>query len=161
MVETRALFHIGDAAQEEGDDARALAAFTRGAALGCTDCMSRLAHMLDAGAGTPVDKAAATKLYRYLWRVEQSTLAANNLAILCRERGKYRAMFGWYRRAAEHDDGSAQFEMAKCYLDGIGVRRDANAAMRCLAVAVRSEYITEYEREQAQALIDCLGPRAV
>lgn len=159
MIETNALFRIGDAAEEAGNFASALRAFERGAALGCGSCLGRLAHMHDCGTGTPVDKPLAIRLYKRAWRRERSVVAALNLAILHREQRKPRTMFRWFQRAAGEGDGSALLDMAKCYLDGVGVRRDAQAAMRCLAVAVRSEFITEHEREQAGALIACLGPR--
>jgi len=51
--------------------------------------------------------------------------------------------------------------MAKCYLTGSGVRKNPDAALRCLAVAIGSEYISEYEREEAQALLLGLSPRLV
>jgi hypothetical protein len=39
--------------------------------------------------------------------------------------------------------------LAKCYLRGRGVKADAQAALRSLAAAERSIYISEYERELA------------
>lgn len=62
-------------------------------------------------------------------------------------------MFRWYQRVAATGDGSAQLEMAKCYLAGSGVRKDRGAALRCLAIAVGSRYISECEREEAEALL--------
>lgn len=161
MIETEALFRIGDTAEDEGDYALALRSFARGDALGCPGCASRLAHMHDCGTGTPVDKPLAMRIYRRLWRTHRSTVAALNLAILYRDWNRPRTMFRWFERAAGEGDGSAQLDLAKCYLDGLGVRRDAQAAIRLLAQAARSDYISEDEREQAEALIACLGPRAV
>ena len=116
--------------------------------------------MYDVGEGVPEDKVLAMKLYRKAWR-RGSHAAASNIAFLYREQGKFSFMFRWFERVATAGDGSAQLEMAKCYLNGIGVRRDAQAALRCLPVAIRSSYITEYEREEAQALLDTLRPRKV
>jgi TPR repeat protein len=160
MIETEALFRIGDAAEDAGDYGAALRAFERGAALGCDGCLSRLAHMHDCGTGTPVNKPLAMRIYRRLWRATRSTLAAGNLAVLYRELGKPRRMVDWYHRAAMAGDGDAQLDMAKCYLDGIGVKRDAGTAMRWLAMAEGSEFISDLGRTQARALIACLGPRA-
>jgi hypothetical protein len=51
--------------------------------------------------------------------------------------------------------------MAKCFLSGTGVRKDVQAALRCLAVANAAYYITECEREEAQAMLARLKPTIV
>lgn len=161
MVDTEALFRIGDAAQEDGKLDFARHPFERGATLGDVECLTRLAYMHDVGIGTDIDKQLAMILYQRAWRIARSVVAATNIAILYRERGNYRAMFTWYQRAAGEGDGSALFDMAKCYLDGIGVRANPQAGLRCLASAIRSIYITEAEREQAVALMSNLAPRPI
>jgi len=100
------------------------------------------------------------KIYRKAWRLG-SHASACNIAVLYREQGRIRMMFRWYQRVAAVGDGSAHLEMAKCYLTGSGVRKNPDAALRCLAVAIGSEYISEYEREEAQALLSGLSPRLV
>ena len=160
MVNTDVLFSIGDAAQEAGNFDLARQSFERGAALGSAECMSRLAYMFDVGAGVAADKALAMRLYKRAWR-QGSDVAANNIAILYREQGKRRAMFRWFQKAALNGDGSAQLDMAKCYLDGTGVRRNLQAAIRCLSVALGSDYISEADREEASDLMGALRPRIV
>ena len=157
MVNTEALFRIGDAAEDEGNFALARQSFERGAALGDAECLCRLAHMFDTGSGVATDKAAAMRFYQRAWR-RGSTVAGMNIAILYREQRDWPAMFRWWKRIAAAGDGSAQFEVAKCYLNGIGVRQDVQAALRCLAAAFRSSHITEEEREEAEALLDTLRP---
>lgn len=161
MVDTLALFQIGDAAQEAGNFAHALTAFERGAALGDLACLSRLAYLFDTGTGVEVDKAIAMKLYQRAWRKERDTVAGSNIAILYRERRQWRSMFRWWERVAATGDGSAQLEMAKCYLRGRGVKRDLQAALRCLAAAEGSPYISEYERDLARRVLRKLRLRAV
>jgi hypothetical protein len=161
MVNTDALFRIGDAAEEAGNFTLARQSFERGAALGDTMCLCRLAYLYDVGRGIEADKPMAMRLYRRAWRRDKDTAAGSNIAILYRERSDFRAMFRWWKRVADEGDGSAQLEMAKCYLDGAGVKRCPQSALRCLAVAVGSTYITEYEREEAQNLLDSLRPRRV
>ncbi len=95
------------------------------------------------------------KLYKKAWK-RGSHAAATNIAVLHRETGDKRTMFRWYQRAARAGDGSAQLEMGKCYISGTGVRKDVQAALRCLAVANASKYMSEYEREEAQALLAAL-----
>ncbi|GGL17288.1 MULTISPECIES: tetratricopeptide repeat protein [Caulobacter] len=161
MVDTEALFRIGDAAEEAGDFGLALRSFERGSALGSPECLTRLAYLYDVGVGVQVDKDLAMKLYQRAWRRNGSTVAAENIAILYQEVGRYREMFRWHQRAARNGDGSAQLNLAKCYLDGLGVRKDPRLAMRALAIAEGSIYITDDEREEARALIEMLKPRLV
>ena len=160
MVDTEVLFRVGDAAQGEGNFDHARRAFERGAALGDVDCLVRLAYMFDVGCGIEADKSQAMRLYQRAWR-RGNTTAGLNIAILYRERQNARAMFQWWQRVARTGDGSALFEMAKCYLAGIGVRNDGQAALRCLARAVRSRHISEAEREEAIELLSGLRPRQV
>lgn len=159
MIDTEVLFRIADAAEEDGRCEFARRAFEQGATLGDVACLTRLAHMHDVGIGTPVDKALAMRLYQRAWRRERSAVAANNIAILYRERAQYRAMVAWFRRAAVTGDGSAELDLAKCYIDGVGARKDTARGLRHLQAATRSCYICEDEREEAIRLIATLSLR--
>jgi len=161
MIDTDVLFRIADAAEGDGRLEFARLSFEHGAALGDEACLTRLAHMHDVGIGTPVDKALAMRLYQRAWRRARSVVAANNIAILYRERGRHRTMAAWFRRAAETGDGSAELDLAKCYIDGVGVRKDAVLGLRHLKAAVQSDYICEDEREEAVLLMATLAPRAL
>jgi len=161
MVSTDALFRIADAAEEVGNYEFARQSFERGAELGDASCLMRLAYMYDVGElGVAVDKVRAMQLYRLAWR-KGCPGAASNIAILYREQGNRRAMFQWFKREADTGDGSAYLDLAKCYLAGTGVRKCVQTALRCLATAIRSEFITENEREEAQSIMDTLRPRAI
>lgn len=160
MVSTDALFRIADAAEEAGNYELARQSFERAASLGCADCLTRLAYMFDVGIGVEVDKSHAMQLYKRAWR-QGSQVAANNIAILYRERRQPRLTFQWFLRAANAGDGDAFVELAKCYLTGVGVRKSRQDALRCLASAVSSDCITEASREEAQALLEGMRPRAV
>lgn len=128
MVETDALLRIAWAAVEEGNFERARKCYERGAALGDAMCLQALGYIYDVGEGVVADKTTAMKLYRKAW-ARGDHAAASNIAILYRERGNMRTMFKWYERVAQAGDGSARLEMAKCYLSGVGVRRDLQAAL--------------------------------
>jgi TPR repeat protein len=158
MADTDALIRIANNAAEAGNFEYARQCYESGAALGDAMCFQALGYMYDVGEGVAADKALAMTFYQKAWKRGSHT-AATNIAILYREKGKKRTMFRWYERVARAGDGSAQLEMAKCYLSGTGVRKDVQAALRCLAVANTSEYITEYEREEAQAMLAALKPR--
>jgi TPR repeat protein len=161
MVDTRALYQIGDAAEEAGNFAHARTAFERGAALGDVDCLCRLAYIFDTGLGVGADKLVAMRLYQRAWRKDRNVMAGSNIAVLYRERRQWQFAFRWWQRVADTGDGSSQLEMAKCYVRGRGVKRDLNAALRCLAVAESSTYISEYERDLARRLLRRLRPRPV
>jgi TPR repeat protein len=161
MVNTEAFYRIGDAADEAGNHALALQSFERGPALGDAFCLFRLAYVYDVGElGAAVDKERAMKLYKRSWR-KGNWAAANNIAILYRERRDLRAMSQWFKRAAAKGDGSTHLDLAKCYLGGTGVRKNLQSALRCLAFAVSSEHTSEAERGEAQALLETQRPRIV
>jgi len=160
MISTDALFQIGDTAQEAGNYELAHQSFERAAVLGNPECLSRLAYMFDVGIGVGIDKAHAMRLYQRAWR-RGSAVAANNIAILYREQGKLRHMFRWFQRAVESGDTDAHVELAKCYLNGTGVRKSAQSALRHLAAAAGSPCITEASREEAEQILATLRPRSV
>ena len=160
LVNTDALLRLAWAAGERGDLESARRYYEQGAVLGDPQCLQALGYMYDVGEGVTEDKAQAMNLYRKAWRLG-SHAAATNIAILYREQGKPRLMFRWFERVAKAGDGSAHLDMARCYLNGVGVRKNLQAALRCLAVANSSFYISEFEREGAQALLDTLSIRMV
>ena len=160
MPNTDVLLIIAATAAENGDLDHARRCYEQGAALGDFLAIQALGYMYDVGEGVPEDKALAMQLYRKAWRLG-SHAAAFNIAILYREQGRLPMMFRWFQRVAAAGDGSAQFEMAKCYLAGSGVRKNPEAALRCLATAIGSEYISEGAREEAEAIMAELSPRLV
>jgi TPR repeat protein len=157
---TDALLRIAYTAAENGDFDHVRRCYEQGAALGDIMCLHALGYMYDVGEGVPENKTLAMKIYRKAWRLG-SHASACNIAGLYREQGRISMMFRWYQRVAAAGDGSAHLEMAKCYLTGSGVRKNPEAALRCLAVAIGSHYISEYEREEAKALLVELSPRLV
>jgi TPR repeat protein len=161
MVSTDALFRIADAAEEAGNYDLARKSFERGASLGDSMCLCRLAYLFDTGIGVEADKRLAMRFYQQAWRMDRNAVAGGNIAVLYREQTNWRQSFRWWQRVAELGDGSAQLESAKCYLRGRGVKRDLQAALRCLAAAEASIYITEYERELARRLLRKLLPQRV
>lgn len=160
MPDTDALLRIAYNAAENGDFAHARRCYEQGAALGDFMCLHALGYMHDVGESVPENKALAMKIYRKAWRLG-SHASGSNIAVLYREQGRISMMFRWYQRVAAAGDGSAHLEMAKCYLAGYGVRKNLQAARQCLAVAIGSQFIAEYEREEAQLLLVGLSPRLV
>ncbi|AYV46321.1 hypothetical protein CFHF_15585 [Caulobacter flavus] len=159
MIETEALLHIAFEAEEAGDYARAREGYARCADLGDVTGLTNLAYMHDTGLGAPPDKDEAMRLYRRAWRRATCTVSANNIAILYRERGDHRAMVRWFARGAAAGDDSACLQLAKCYLEGVGVRRSVEAAVRCLARVLASDTVYEDDIDQAEALMEPFRPR--
>jgi TPR repeat protein len=161
MVSTDALFRIADAAQEAGNYDLARNSFERGASLGDSTCLCRLAYLFDTGTGVRADKETAMRLYQKAWRTDHNAVAGENIAILYGEQKNWRQAFRWWQRVADLGIGSSQLELAKCYLRGQGVRRDPQAALRCLVAADASTYITENERALARRLLRMHRPRQI
>ncbi len=159
MIETDALLHIAFDAEEAGDYARAREGYARCAEFGDITALTNLAYLYDNGLGAPPDKDEAMRLYRQAWRRARCTISANNIAVLYRERGDHRAMVRWFARCAAAGDDSACLPLAKCYLEGVGVRRSIDAAVRCLARVLSSDHVCEDDIEQAEALMDRFRPR--
>jgi TPR repeat protein len=155
MLNTDALLQIAYNAAESGDFDLARQCYERGAYFGDPQCLQALGYMHDVGEGVPENKTLAMQIYRKAWR-RGSHEAAINIAILYREQGKRRLAFQWFERVAIAGDGSARLEMAKSFLSGFGVSRNSQSALRCLQLAIQSEYITEYERKEAGALLAAL-----
>lgn len=160
MADADEFFSRGDDAQEAGDFDLARVCFEQGAALGDANCLSRLAYLYDVGIGVPIDKRQARWLYIRAWR-HGCLVAGNNLAILHRENGNHGAMVRWFRRAVERGDDGARVELAKCYLQGLGVEPSPALALRHLRTALAGDGLCGHEREEAAGLLTGLGPRLV
>ncbi len=73
----------------------------------------------------------------------------SNVAAAYRILGKFRLAARWYRRAAGAHDGDALTDWGYCLQHGVGVRKDRAGAERAYRAAIRSEWITDYSREEA------------
>ena len=83
---------------------------------------------------------------------------AINIAIVHRERGNWKAMLAWSRKASALGDGDAELDMAKCYLQGRGTLRSRAKVLKHLRRAIRSSHISPAGREEAVALRKCIVP---
>jgi uncharacterized protein len=161
MADTEMLWRLADAAIEAGDFVRAKAIYERGAALGDADCWQGLGYMFDVGQGMEADRRQAMRCYRAAWRLGRNAAAANNIAIIHRDAGDRRAMFRWFKRAFEQGDDGACLELARCYRDGVGVRRSLDEALRCLSRVMSGPCASEAEREEALEMLARFRPRLV
>jgi TPR repeat protein len=92
------------------------------------------------------------KQYIRKWRpkaVRGDSIAMSNVGAAYRILENFRLAARWYKRASEHADGDALTEWGYCLQHGVGVRKDGRAAGRAYRAAIRSEWITDYCREEA------------
>ena len=79
-----------------------------------------------------------------------SPTAANNIAATYRELGNPRLAFHWWRRTAGPHDDDAWLEVGYCLQYGVGIRRNAAAAIRAYRRAIACDHTTEYGCEEVQ-----------
>lgn len=94
------------------------------------------------------DDAEALRWYKRALR-QGDTGAPNNIATVYRDRGDERRAVFWYRRAVTCGDRDALVEVGRRLSAGIGVRRDADEAVRHFRKAIASKNITQAGREGA------------
>lgn len=93
-------------AWDAGDLPRAFQLFQSCVDQGDTGALMNLGYFYDEGLGTPASKYQARIWYRKA-RHAGDFVAANNLAILFREREAHHSAFHWFRKAALGGDGDA------------------------------------------------------
>ena len=145
-------FYEGDAAEEAGDYARALACFEQGTRLGGSLCWARLAFLYDYGNGVPLDKARAKDCWLKAWRRGDNT-AAFNIAITCRQLGDRRGSVRWFRKAAAAGNVDAHIELAKLCIRGEGLRRSKVSAAQFLQAALVQPWVQPDEAKQVKAML--------
>jgi TPR repeat protein len=83
-------------------------------------------------------------------------LAANNIGIIWRDRGKPdRALF-WLRRAVRLGDGDANLEIAKIYLKA---KPNMRRAVHYLNKARKAQFITEGSKEEVKRMLKDINKR--
>lgn len=75
--------------------------------------------------------------------------AAYNMAVTYRQLGNFRRAFFWFRKSASSGDDSARVQLGIHYYWGIGVGKNAAAAIRCFRKAIRGANRCEYDRDDA------------
>ncbi len=142
-------------AWDGGDLKKAFELFNQCAANGFIGCMLDLGYFYDEGLGVAQDKTKAMFWYKRAYRKGDSS-AASNIAILYREQGRNNLMFQWFQRSVALGDGDSEVELAKLYMQGIGVRKSLSKAKELLRRAQASAHITEAGREEATEMLGSL-----
>lgn len=130
-------------------DARAAVRWYRlSATAGHSFAQINLGNCLSTGSGVRRDDAEALRWYKRALRQGNNT-AANNIATVYRDHGDNRRTVFWYRRAVACGDADALVEIGWRYYEGVGVKCDAGAAVRCFREAIASKEISQAGREDA------------
>ena len=123
-------------------------AFLQAASAGNRSAFHSLGYCFDVGLGVQRNYQLAMRWYRRAWRHGGETAAAN-IATLYRDRGLLSRAIVWWKRAMEAGVHEEAVEVGYCYQYGIGVRRNADKAIACYRLAIRSRNIGEFWREAA------------
>lgn len=126
----------------------AFAWFKRSAESGDAGALCNLGYCFDVGLGCRRDQVEALRLYKKAFRQGLGGAAAN-IATIYRDRGDAVRAFFWYQRDAAASYGNSLVELGWRYYRGIGVRRNAEEALRCFRKALVHRFIDEAGREEA------------
>jgi TPR repeat protein len=130
-------------------DARAAARwFLRSATAGNPSGQNHFGVCLCAGRGVRRNDAEALRWFKRAL-LQRYPVAPNNIASLYADRGNHRRAMFWHRRAVASGDGDALVEVGRRYYAGVGVRRDAEQAVRYFRKAITSKNISQAGREDA------------
>jgi TPR repeat protein len=105
------------------------------------------------GVGTKADSEAALYWYKRAHR-RGSTIAANNIGVIYRDRNDLRCALLWFRRAVRRGDGEANLNIAKIYLRHKHMEKAA-----CYLDQARKTASTEGGKEEARLLLRRLKNR--
>jgi len=89
-----------------------------------------LANCYYNGYGVPKNYLKALKLYREVYDLENSASgsAINMLGVIAYNRRDYKPAVTFYKRGTEKDYNWAYYNLAECYYNGYGVKKDKNKA---------------------------------
>jgi TPR repeat protein len=145
------LFDEANQAWDAGERKRAFQLFLAAAHNGEEDAFNSVGYFLDHGIGIKKDPSSAFRWYRRA-AMRGNLAGCLNLGVWYRDAGNLRRSKHWFERAFAQGDGSAAYELGKIYL-----RQRSNASVRqallYLTAAVKSKYISDDEREEAQGLL--------
>ena len=82
------------------------------------------------GTGVPQDKQKALELYKEVYDLENSASgsSANAIGNVYYRQNDYEESIEWYNKGIEKNSGWAYYNLADCYYNGNGVKKDKNKA---------------------------------
>jgi TPR repeat protein len=156
-----AMFNVAWWMEEQGDRRTAFRCLLAGAAGGDFGCQLNLGVFYAEGTGVRRDLAKAAYWSRKAFRnptvtPDSRSTAALNLAMDYRSAGNQQAARQWFEKAWAQKDGSAGVQLARMHAARRGGLPKAVALAREV-LALDDEHATDFERAQAQTLLEKLA----
>jgi uncharacterized protein len=142
------LYRRGDEAWSKGHSRQAFRLFLEAARAGMESAFSIVGNFYHNGIGVNANPDAAIYWYRLAYRAGARSVA-NNIGCILRDRKKFGQAIQWFRRAVQQDDGDANLNIAKIYLD----KGDLVKTRFYLDKTRRSQWATEQSKEEARSLL--------
>ena len=152
------IFAIASTAWESGNLKLAYDLFSVGAKHGDSASQISLGYFYDLGIHVPKSKSRALFWYRSAYR-DGSCSAASNIATVYRDTKEYGKMIWWLRKAISMGDGDALLDLGRCYLRGIGVRKNRGKAAALFEQVLKSDHVTLDGEENARRELKRLTAR--
>jgi TPR repeat protein len=149
------LFNDARVAWDKNNLRRAFELFGKCAEFGDSSCQSNLGYFYDVGLHVKKNKKMAFNWYYKAYRTGDGC-AAENIAILHREKGDTNKMLWWLKKAVVLRDGDALFQLGKCYEGHWRVRKNLIKAKSYYRRVLRSKYVTQESIERAQERLAAL-----
>jgi TPR repeat protein len=133
------------------EPSQALHWYTLAAEQGDDSGQLSLGRLLSTGDGVKRDMKAA--IYWTKRAINQgNSSAAHNLGTIYRDLKKQRLAFHWYNRAVEMGDYDSLFQVALCYLFGLGTKQNPEAAYKCFQDITNYKSLNICERTEEDSL---------
>ncbi len=147
------LFTKANKLHEESFYKEAFSLFLKGAELGDTSCMNRVACMYSSGEGVKLDYDNALK-----WELKAIELgdltAMTNAAITYRIKGELVKSKEWFEKSLFNGDGAAALQLAKLYMVS---DKESENVKKYLNIAISHENMTESCIEESRELLRYLN----
>jgi TPR repeat protein len=149
LTKANLLYQRAEEAWKEGHLRSAFQLFLAAAKAGSDDARAIVAQFYDEGIGVKASEDSALRWYRLAYR-SGNAMAANNLGVIWRDRGRIDRALMWFLRALELGDEDANLEIAKIYLNA---KSSPEKAVQYLKSACSGKFITDGSKEEARALL--------
>lgn len=148
------LFRLASDAWDAGEERRAFRLFLAAAKAGDLGALLNLGFFYDEGIGVRQNHEKALALYRRAYRRGDGS-AANNIAIMMRNRGQLTRAAAWFERAIRLGNDDSNLQLAEIF----EARGDVRRAILHLQRIRRSRMVTEMTREAALERLKTLEGR--
>jgi TPR repeat protein len=138
---------------EKGMPEEAFSWFLKGAEAGDTSCMIWVGVLYGDGVKEDTKNKKEISWYERAWNNGELS-AANNLAIVYKNKKHYSEAEHWFKEAICAGDGDANLELAKML---ISLGREYKEVRSYLTATIESIYVTEGSIEEAQTLLKSIA----